>query len=78
MSYATWIDNEVVDKFDVGDEGRETAQYQLVAWVEPAVVVVYLPAGGNVRFWQEEMAGLYGVWPSVFEKGNFVEVKPVG
>lgn len=63
--------------FVVEEVSPEEAGWQLVVEVEPALVVVYLREGADVEFWVREYAMLYGVWPRVWKKGQFVEVPPL-
>lgn len=54
------------------------AQWQLVVEKEAGITVIYLGEDDDLGWWQDECVRLFGVWPSVFEKGNFVAVRPEG
>lgn len=71
MGFGTWDDDVVVI-----DEGvsKEEAEWQLVVEVEPVPVVIYLGVGADLDFWEGECVRLFGVWPRVWGRGNFVIV----
>lgn len=70
MGFGNYADPYVIDEAAVDN----TAQWQLVVETPVCVHVIYLSAEDDLGFWKEECVHLFGVYPRVYEKGNFVEM----